>query len=284
MINPLTYDSWLKQASASLEHITETPSLEARMLLSHILNVSATALITWPERQIEPSVVSELSQSLKRRQNGEPIQYIIGSTEFWGRTIAVNPDVLIPRPETETLVELAMAKNTEQAIDAPQILDLGTGSGAIAIALASELPEAMLTAVDISESALQVARANADRNRIENINFYQSDWFSAVNETEQFEIIVANPPYIAEDDPHLEQLTHEPMTALTADNNGLADIEHLIMRSTGYLKPDGWLIIEHGYQQGADLRRLFKEHSYRRISTTTDLAGHERITAAQRPE
>ena len=279
----LSYNVWLNQATESLSSVSDSPHLDARLLLCHVLNISKTSLLTWPDREIPESAKDALSSILARRQAGEPIAYILGEIEFWGINLSVDSSVLIPRPETELVVETALDKITSSGTANPDILDLGTGSGAIAIALASELKQANITAADVSQAALNTAMLNAKRNNLEQMLFILSDWFSNLDQEKRYDIIVSNPPYVAEDDPHLENLTYEPDTALTSANNGLADIEHLILESSSYLKTDGWLMIEHGYQQGCAIRSLFSNSGYRQVETLLDLAQLERITIAQRP-
>ena len=278
----LSYNAWLNQASDSLTPVSDSPLLDARLLLCHVLDISKTTLLAWPEREIPESSLNALSDMLDRRKSGEPMAYILGEAEFWGISLSVDPSVLIPRPETELVVETALEKIISANISNPQILDLGTGSGAIAIALASELKLANITAVDVSEATLNTAINNAKRHQLDRITFKQSDWFSNVDEGCRYDVIVSNPPYVAEGDPHLDNLTYEPDTALTSANNGLADIEHLIMVSSRFLKPDGWLMIEHGYQQGSAIRTLFSNAGFGQVETLVDLAQLERITIAQK--
>jgi release factor glutamine methyltransferase len=217
---------------------------------------------------------------LEQRHQGTPIAYITGSREFWSRDFQVTPDVLIPRPDTELLIELSL-----KLIPADQpfkIIDLGTGSGIIAVTLAAERPHAQIDATDFSLAALRIAQLNADKHHTNNIQFYQSNWFAEVPEN-QFNLIISNPPYIAEDDGHLQQgdIQFEPQTALCAADQGLSDIKIIAVAARDYLKPCGHLLIEHGYNQGQHVQALFKMLHYDKILTYKDLSGQPRVTYGQ---
>jgi release factor glutamine methyltransferase len=208
---------------------------------------------------------------------GEPIAHLIGQRDFWDMTLKVTKDTLIPRPETERLVQLALAQIPADA--AWHIADLGTGSGAIALAIARERPHCQLLATDLSAQALAVARDNAQQLQVTNIRFQNSHWFAQLAGS-RFEMIVSNPPYIAPDDPHLSQgdLRFEPQSALRADSGGLADIRAITQQAREHLTPPGWLLLEHGYQQGAAVAALLNDLGYREVEIYQDLNGNDRIT------
>lgn len=270
----------LKQATLQLADIHESAQLDAEVLLAHVLEKDRSYLRAWPERTISTEELSRYKTLLTRRAAGEPIAHLTGWREFWSLQLAVTADTLIPRPETEHLVELALEKiplNTRW-----QIADLGTGSGAIALAIASERPECTLVATDQSEAALAVARNNAKRLGLNNIEFRQGDWLAPLKE-QKFELIVSNPPYIPETDPHLQlgDVRFEPQSALTSGKQGLDDIETIARESRQHLKPGGWLIIEHGYDQGVEARAILESLSYHHVSTGRDLQGQDRLVLGQ---
>ena len=255
----------------------EEASLEANLLLQHILNVNRAWLIAHAEDILTTEQDAIFEALLQRRLNGEPIAHILGSREFFGLNLKVTADTLIPRPDTETLVEAALEKipKTAQA----RVLDLGTGTGAIALALAKHCPQAHVSAVDFSENALTVARENAENLSTPNVSFMHSHWFSALN-NQQFDLIVSNPPYIAEHDPHLTQgdVRFEPKSALTSGADGLNDIRHIIAHAPQHLRPSGWLMLEHGYDQAEAVAKLMAEAGFTEIAHAQDLAGIQRVT------
>ncbi|HEY8118983.1 MAG TPA: peptide chain release factor N(5)-glutamine methyltransferase [Methylophilaceae bacterium] len=253
--------------------------LEAQLLLQHLLKVNRAWLITHENDALEPNILAEFEAALKRRMAGEPIAYILGKREFYGLELNVTPDTLIPRPDTETLVEAALAKIP--ANQTCSILDLGTGTGAIAIALAAQRPRAEVTAVDQSSEALAVAKNNAQRLGIANVRFLQSDWFLSLGDM-TFDIIVSNPPYIAEDDPHLRQgdLRFEPISALAAGPDGLRCIRHIINSASAHLHPGGTLMFEHGYDQAEKVASLMIQAGFAEVISLPDLAGILRVTSA----
>ena len=268
----------LAEATDRLAAASESPRLDAEVLLAHAIGVSRTYLFTWPDREPEPESVSRFGDLLERRFRGEPVAYLTGCREFWSRDFLVTPDVLIPRPETELLVELALQAAAKFA--SPRILDLGTGSGAVAITLAAELPTATVTAVDISQRALDVARSNADRHRLANMRFYRSDWFADIDSTDRFDLIVSNPPYIAEADAHLDQgdVRLEPRTALVSGEDGLDDIRHIVSAARRFLAPGAWLLFEHGWDQGRAAAGLLAEAGYVSVETRVDHQGNDRVS------
>ena len=281
----ISYQKWLKQASEAFIEISETPTLDARVLLCHCIQKPLSYVLAWPERTIQDEIISHLDNLKQRRITGEPLAYIVGKREFWSMNFEVTPAVLIPRPETELLVEWAIDKIINANHDAKTVngvLELGTGSGAIAVAIGKEYPELQLYATDISEAALELARKNATTNSCKSITFLKGSWFDAIG-SEKFELIVSNPPYVATGDPHLQEgdLPYEPIGALVAKENGLSDIQYLISEAKNYLYSNGWLGLEHGFDQGDKVRQMMSEHGYQNIQTIQDLAGIDRLSVCQ---
>lgn len=270
-----TLQNLLDWGTQELTQTSRSASLEARILLSHTLGKSQTYLIGWPEYVVNKHEHGQFKKMIRSRQQGMPVAYLTGSKEFWSLDLKVTPDVLIPRPDTELLVETVLDQCVNKS--KVRIVDLGTGSGAISIALASELPTAKIIATDFSEKALIVALENASRHNIKNIEFIQSDWYSAIPK-QTFDIIVSNPPYIRNNDPHLAtDIRFEPYSALVAESNGLADIEKIIVGAHKYLSDDGYLLIEHGYDQSQDvLERL--RLKFLHTNTLKDYAGNDRLS------
>ena len=250
--------------------------LENRILLCHALDITRVALITQSERTLTEEEAAHVSALAARRVAGEPIAYITGQREFYGLDFHVTDAVLIPRPDTELLVELAIERTPVRG----RLLDMGTGSGAIAVSVAHSRPDAGVTALDVSEAALAVARGNAARNRAR-VRFVHSDWFAALA-GEQFDIIVSNPPYIASGDEHLSQgdLRFEPQGALTDHADGLSALRTIADGAPQHLVPGGWLLMEHGYDQAAQVRGLLARH-YDEVQSWRDLAGIERVTGGR---
>ncbi|RLA48829.1 MAG: peptide chain release factor N(5)-glutamine methyltransferase [Gammaproteobacteria bacterium] len=259
---------------------TDSPRRDAEILLSHCLQQSRTWLYTWPEIEVSADRAAHFDHLLARRREGLPVAYLTGHREFWSLQLQVNGHTLIPRPETEILVEWALDLSL---VDNAAVLDLGTGSGAIALAVAGERPHWQVMAVDTSAAALQVARDNATRTGLERVSFFQSDWYQGVLDR-RYHLLLSNPPYIDGDDPHLGQgdVRFEPHAALVADDGGLADLTRLIKGAPSQLHPGGWLLLEHGHQQGADVRELLHDTGFCQVTTRVDMAGHERITGACR--
>lgn len=253
--------------------------LENRILLCHALDLTRIGLITQSERIVTEAEALALARLVERRQNGEPIAYIVGKREFYGLDFQVSDAVLIPRPDTELLVELALARLPPRA----RVLDMGTGSGAIAVALAHTRPDAQVSALDVSAAALKVARANAAANGAA-VRFLHSDWFAAI-EGERFEMIVSNPPYIRAGDEHLAQgdLRFEPVGALTDHADGLSALRIITSGAVAHLAPGGWLLMEHGYDQAGDVRALLAEAGYLDVASWRDLGGIERVSGGRRP-
>ncbi|MDG3087430.1 peptide chain release factor N(5)-glutamine methyltransferase [Vibrio hannami] len=271
----------LKAAIAELQLSgTESPSLDAAVLLCHVLDKPRSYLLTWPDKALDESQQKSFRLLLDRRISGEPIAYITGEREFWSLPLKVSPSTLIPRPDTERLVELALDKAPQGVAS---ILDLGTGTGAIALALASELPTANVVGIDIRQEAQRLATENASNLGIKNCRFLQGSWFEPVENGTKFALIVSNPPYIEKDDPHLTQgdVRFEPLSALVAEEKGLADIRHIATEARVHIDTGGWLMFEHGFEQGSDVRNLMKELGYSDVSTEKDYAGNDRVTMGQ---
>ena len=277
----LSIQHLLKDASAQLKGISDSPLLDAELLLAYCLGKSQTHLYTWPEKEVNESQINCFKALINKRLDDYPVAYLVGMISFWTLDFIVTPDVLIPRPETELLVETAL--EIIKDIDHPQILDLGTGSGAIALALASERPDAEITATDYSKASLAIAAQNAINNNLEKqLTFIKSDWFNDIKPN-QFDLIISNPPYIDATDPHLlKTIRHEPQHALVASKKGFQDIEIIIENSPCYLKKNSWLILEHGYTQGHQTLELFNQHgSFTNAHTKTDLANNPRLSCAK---
>lgn len=258
----------------------EEAKLEAELLLQRAIGVNRTYLRSHPETELSAAQHAQLTAWLTRRLTGEPLAYILGDTAFYGLTLSVSPDVLIPRQDTELLVDAALDLIPESTHT--RVLDMGTGSGAIAIAIASQRPKALVSALDSSSAALTVAKDNACAHKLPAIRFYLSDWFSGLP-TQQFDIIVSNPPYIENDDVHLSQnsLPFEPAQALTSGKDGLDAIRHLCQQAPNWLADNGWLLIEHGYNQGAAVRALFTQACFNQVATHCDYGNNDRITLGQ---
>ncbi len=257
-------------------------SLDARLLIEHVTACTHAQLLAEPTRCLTREQVERLADLVRRRTAGEPLAYLVGTAGFYGREFLVSPAVLIPRPETERLVELALVHL--RILQAPRILDLGTGSGIIAITLAKQYPDARVTAVDLSAAALAVAQANANRHAVD-IEFLCSDWYAALNR-QRFELIVANPPYVADGDEHLQKngLPFEPAWALTgslANPDGLSCLRRIISEAPAHLVPGGRLLLEHGYDQAQSVRNLLKNSGFSSIASWTDLSGITRVSGAR---
>jgi release factor glutamine methyltransferase len=255
-------------------------SADAHILLRYVLTVPAVELLAHPERELTAEQQQRFMHMLERRVLGEPVAYLTGIREFFGRPFKVTPATLIPRPETELLVEFAL----EQLQDKGHVLDLGTGSGCVAISIAGERPSLSVTAIDISTEALGIAQENAHTLAADRIKFLLSDWFTALA-GKNFDVIVANPPYVAAGDPHLTQgdVCHEPQSALVAGTDGLDNIRRIVAEAPHYLNHGGWLGFEHGYDQGERCRELLAAAGFVRVFTRRDLAGLERISGGVLP-
>ncbi len=270
-------DELLSHATAQLT-ASDSPELDAEILLSFLLGKQRSYLRAYPEYEPDKKISDEFTRLISRRAAGEPVAYLTGKRDFWSLTLNVTPDTLIPRPDTELLVETTLAILPEIKTRPIHIADLGTGSGAIALALASECPHCQITATDLSVAALNIAKNNAQKHQLNNIEFIHSNWCSAFADTQRFDIIVSNPPYIPENDPHMQsaELGCEPVFALTSGIDGLDAIRHITQQARAFLKPNGHLIIEHGYDQGKAVQALFHNQGYLNVETKQDLANNDR--------
>ena len=253
------------------------PRTETRALLAHQLQVARERLIAQPELRVGAADVQAFAQLVQRCQRGEPLAYLVGQKEFYGRMFEVTPAVLIPRPETELLVEVALSAGLTDRAD---VLDLGTGSGCVAITLALERPSWKVTATDVSHDALEVARSNAAKLGAEGLTFRKGPWFAAVPD-QRFDLIVSNPPYVAAGDSHLLALRFEPQMALVAGGNGLACLQQIIGSAARHLRAAGILALEHSYEQGEAVRALFDSAAWCEVRTLADFAELERVTRAR---
>lgn len=274
-------DHALKEGARQLAAAIDADArVDAELLLAHALNVSRVYIKTWPEREVPRDAWARYIALLAQRAVGEPVAYLVGTREFWSLSLRVTRDTLIPRPETELLVEHALRRTTQG--QATRVLDLGTGTGAIALALARERAQSRLVAVDVSAAAVQIARDNAQRLNIANVEFRCGVWFAPCAD-ERFDVIVSNPPYVAADDVHLQRgdVRFEPLAALTPGADALAALRQIIDRAPLHLKSGGWLLVEHGYDQGVAVKALFAARGYKNIEGYRDLAGNERVVAGQ---
>ncbi len=277
---PDSIDDLLK-TYRTLESVSESARLDAELLLAFVLGKDRSYLYTWPERTIPTHQSKLFSDLIEKRRAGHPIAHLIGQKEFWSLPFKVNESTLIPRPETELLVEfcverielLLRARNTNI-----RVLDMGTGTGAIAIAIAKTFPNIHVDGIDKIPDAIQLAKSNQEINQVENVSFFDSDWFSKV--TNKYDVIVSNPPYIAPEDSHLScgDVRFEPRSALIASENGFADILDITRQSATYLKSDGLLCFEHGYNQSTEVRSVMEQAGFIKIETKKDYGGRDRIT------
>lgn len=254
-----------------------TAQLDAELLLAYVLDQPRSYLYTWPEKTVNETLTASYMALLERRQRGEPVAYLLGRQGFWTLDLAVAEHTLIPRADTELLVEAALQLAASESL--LNVLDLGTGSGAVALAIASERPHWQVAGVDRIESAVALALSNQRQLALTNVQFLVSDWFSALAE-QRYDLILSNPPYIAESDPHLAQgdVRFEPLSALVAGPDGLDDIRTIIAQAPSYLTAHGWLLLEHGFEQASAVGELLKQAGFVDVSSQRDLAGHERIS------
>jgi release factor glutamine methyltransferase len=275
-------DNATTRITTALGLVRREARLEAQILASRALGVNRVWLIAHGQDILSPIQAETIAALIARREQGEPVAYILGEKEFYGRTFKVSPEVLIPRPETELLVEAALERLPK---DRPaRVLDLGTGSGCIAISLALARPDCEILALEASVSAVEMAKENAIQLKAGNVRFLVSDWYSQLP-TMNFYMIVSNPPYIASDDPHLGKgdLIHEPLRALVSGVDGLNAVRIIVAHAPSHLQPEGWLILEHGYEQADSCQTLFTEAGLGQVFTLTDLAGQARVTGGQWP-
>lgn len=278
----LTIKSLLSEAARTLGHLP-SGQLDAEVLLCTVLGADRAKLYAWPERMVAEGPGLRFQRLVSHRAEGWPLAYLTGFREFWSLQLEVTADTLIPRVETEHLVEAAVR---HVPVDRSfEIAELGTGSGAIALAIAAERPYAQIVASDISEQALTVAERNALRLGITRVRFRQGDWCDALND-EAYDLIVSNPPYIRDDDPHLANgdVRFEPGCALRGGSDGLAAAHAIIHQAPDHLKPGGWLLLEHGFDQGPSIRKRFGQNRFNCIHTYFDYSGHERVTEGQRAD
>ncbi len=278
----ITIKQALEDAKQRLVTVSESASIDAGCLLGFVLQKPLTYLRTWPEQELFKDDEQAFLKLVQRREQGEPVAHLIGSKEFWSHELRVSKDTLIPRPETEMLVEQAIAIAKQQAVNS--ILELGTGSGAISIALVTELRKTQqaprILATDNSEAALQIAQQNIEKY-CSSIELVKSDWFATLK-PERFDLIISNPPYIEENDAHLKQgdVRFEPISALASGEDGLDALLHIIEQAKKWLNPNGWLLLEHGYNQAGKVRLLLEDNGYTQITTLQDLAQNDRVTLA----
>lgn len=271
----------LQQASQDLTESSPTARLDAQILLTHVLQCNTAHLAAWPEKVLNEEQTSQYLQLIQQRKKGLPVAYLTGSREFWSLNFAVNNSTLIPRPETETLIEYILDKFSDR--EKIKLLDMGTGTGAIAITIATEKPGWEIVASERVAEALKLARGNSNSHQTNNISFIQSNWFNNIKDND-FDIIVSNPPYIAKDDPHLQagDVRFEPQSALSAGTAGMDDIQHLCLHAKNHLKNNAWLIIEHGYNQSQLVTACFAKNGFTQIEQKQDLSGHIRMTAGKK--
>ena len=269
---------WLQQAVAALCG-SDSPKRDAEILLGFATGKSRSWLVAFDDAELDTAQLTQLEALLARRVTGEPIAHLVGEREFWSLPLRVNNATLIPRPDTEILVEQALA---HLPAEPATLLDLGTGTGAIALALASERPDCQVIGCDRIPAAIALAQDNAQRLRIHNVQFHLSHWFDHLP-AQRVDLIVSNPPYIDAADEHLQQgdVRFEPLSALVADDQGLADLRFIIQAAPQWLTPQGWLLLEHGWQQGAAVRALLAQHGYQAVQTVEDYSGNPRVTSGQ---
>jgi len=268
----------MSDLSVKLSKVSSSPELDSEILLMKALRVSRAYLYTYNEKVIPDSKKKLLEELVNRRMNKEPIAYILGKKEFWSRDFYINQHTLIPRPESEMLVELIIQANARKKISS--ILELGTGSGCISVSLAKELSHSQIVSTDICAKALKVANKNAQHYGVNNISFIKSDWFNKLD-NQKFDCIVSNPPYIKEDDPYLSELTFEPSKALVSGDDGLEAIEIISSNAAEYLSPEGKIFIEHGKYQKKEIQKIFELNNWRDIICHRDFGGLPRITTAK---
>jgi len=270
------------EGAIKLRDSSSSWKLDAELLLANAMNSNRANLLARPEQELTSEQEVLFEKALERRLQGEPVAYILGKKGFWDFELSVDKRVLIPRPETELLVERALICLEGREEEELELADLGTGSGAIAIALAKHSNNWRVTATDISTDALDLARANADSLNLKNIQFLKSSWCEQLYDN-KFDIVVSNPPYVAPEDPHLQQdgLNFEPTLALVAEGTGLAELSKIAQQTPMHLKEDAWLLLEHGFQQASSVAALLEQNGFTEISCWQDLAGLDRVTSAQ---
>lgn len=276
----MDYHHWLKAAAARLAH-SDSPRRDAEILLGFVTGRARTFLLAFNETRLTRQQQQQLEALLIRREQGEPVAYLVGEREFWSLPLSVSPTTLIPRPDSECLVALALERLPTAHC---HILDLGTGTGAIALALASERPDCKVTGVDVQPEVLALAQHNAQKLMISNVQFLQGNWFSSLA-SRHFALIASNPPYIDANDAHLMQgdVRFEPTRALVAAQQGLADLDAIVHQAPQHLQPQGWLLLEHGWQQGSNVRAMMLAAGFMSVATYRDYGNNERVTLGQWP-
>lgn len=274
----MDFQHWLAEATTRLA-AGESPKRDAEILLGFVTGKARTFIMAFGETLLTATQSEQLETLLARRERGEPVAYLVGEREFWSLPLCVSPATLIPRPDTECLVEQALLRLPATPAN---VLDLGTGTGAIALAIASERPDCDITGIDLHPEAVKLAKHNAQKLAIPNARFLHGSWFTPVPR-QRFALIASNPPYIDFADPHLAEgdVRFEPASALVAENAGLADLAHIIQSATAYLEEGGWLLLEHGWQQANDVQNRFAQAGYCEISTVKDYGGNDRVTLGQ---
>jgi len=274
-----TIGSAIKVGVDMLDGLSDSAKLDSQLLVAQVLNKPTTYLYTWPEKPLTTEQINNLLALFNRRQQGEPVAYILGYKEFWSLNFKVSPATLIPRPDTEVLVELVLNNHQEDFLSC---LDLGTGTGAIALALASENKQWQIDAIDFSDAAVSLAQLNAQQLDLAHVDIFQSDWFDNIQPLKKYDVIVSNPPYIDCSDVHLAQgdVRFEPKSALVAKEHGLADIALIIEQAQIYLSVKGYLYFEHGFTQAEDVQAIFHKHGYFEVTTIKDYNGNDRVTYA----
>ena len=280
LIGDSSFANLIRQGQLLLQHVSDSAQLDTEILLCFVLEKERSYLLTWPEKMLSDEQLLVFLPLLARRFQGEPIAYITGVKEFWSILLSVSVATLIPRPDTETLVELVLEQYKNR--DNISCLDLGTGTGAIALALASEKPTWAIDAIDFNADAVKLAQGNAKRLQLPHVNIFQSDWFTQIASNKKYDVIVSNPPYIDQTDENLCQgdVRFEPASALIANDNGLADIKHIAASARHFLIQQGSLFFEHGFEQGDKVRQILISLGYENAQTEKDLNGHDRITWA----
>jgi release factor glutamine methyltransferase len=271
----------LKWASGVLEHITCSARLDSEILLAYCLQKERSYLMTWPEMELTQSQIECFQDLIRKRLQPQPIAYLTGEREFYALSLKTTAATLVPRPETEMLVDKVL--DLIGSLQQPQILELGTGTGAIALSIKQHAPSSKVLATDISQAALDVAIENAEKHHLD-VQFILSDWFKEINPQSRFDIIVSNPPYIADHDPYLSQgdLPAEPLLALTSGEDGMQALTEIIKKATLYLKSGGWLVLEHGYDQQQQVSDLLQKQGFERIKTILDFNQLPRMSLAQK--
>jgi release factor glutamine methyltransferase len=269
----------INQGQQLLAAFSDSAKLDCKILLAFVLGKETSYLLTWPDKTLSETQFQAFMMLFERRLQGEPIAYIIEEGEFWSLPFYVSPATLIPRPDTELLVEHILARHVESDLSC---LDLGTGTGAIALSLASEHQSWKINAIDFNDEAVSLAKKNAKRLELPQVDIYQSDWFSNVKSTQKFNIIVSNPPYIDENDHHLNEgdVRYEPLSALVAGDHGFSDIKKIAKQAQLYLKNNGALYLEHGFEQAEGVRKILNQLEYQSIETIKDYSGNDRVTCA----